>query len=640
MVKPTHLRRLFLLATLIGLVFLGLGARLVALQVVQHDKYRKIAESNVQSFALREPKRGDILDINGNPLATTFPVKRVFANPFFLGRHYVEAARVLAPLLNYPEAELIAKLNPLKMNQAGVVKTNLYVNLHRKVSMEQWQQITQAMAQITLSVDETKLTRPEKRFYFALRTKALYSIDDQQRYYPSKSLAAHVVGFIHEDEKEFNNASYTEVKGVDGVERWFDSQLKGVRGWRVTETDNRKREITVYREQEVEPRPGLNVVLTIDMVIQSIVEQQLAEAMKKHSPISASSMVVRPATGEILAMATLPTYDPNQPWSYKQDEMRNRIVADAVEPGSTFKIVVVSSALNEGVIKFTDTFDCEGGRFLYMGKILKDHESYGVMPIEDIIMKSSNIGAAKIGLKLGEERLYQYIQDFGFGAKTEVGLGGEGVGILHNVKNWDKLAITRIPMGQGISVTQIQMMMAMCAIANGGRLMRPILLDRIQDQNGQIFVRNHPQMVRQVISEASARETVQALKKVPTKTGTAEKARMEHYTVAGKTGTAQKAGGKGYLEGKYFSSFIGFFPADAPEICISVVLDEPKNGHYGGQTAAPFFKEIADQVANYLKIKPDHEEAPAEDVIASTAAVPRVNTASAAPLTLNPAGHP
>jgi cell division protein FtsI/penicillin-binding protein 2 len=620
MVKPTHLRRLFLLASLIGLVFLGLGARLVALQVVQHDRYQKIAEKNIRSFALREPKRGDILDINGNPLATTFPVKRVFANPSFLGKHYVETARVLAPLLNYSEGELVTKLNPLKLSQAGVVTTNLYVNLHRKVSLEQWQQITQTMNQMTLSVDEAKLTGAQKRFYFALRNKALYAVDDQQRYYPSKSLAAHVVGFIQEEEKEFNNISYTEMKGVDGVERWFENKLKGVRGWRVTETDNRKREITVYREQEVEPRPGLNVVLTIDMVIQSIVEQQLAEAIKKHSPISASSMVVRPATGEILAMATLPTYDPNQPWAFKQDEMRNRIITDSVEPGSTFKIVVVSSALNEGVIKFTDKFDCEHGRFLYMGKVLRDHEPYDVIPVEDIIMHSSNIGAAKIGLKLGEERLYHYIQDFGFGSKTDVGLGGEMGGILHDVKNWDKLAVTRIPMGQGIAVTQIQMMMAMCAIANGGRLMRPMIVNRLQDQNGEVFARYHSQKVRQVISESAARQTVQALKKVPTKNGTAEKARMEHYLVAGKTGTAQKPGGKGYLEGKYVSSFIGFFPADAPEVCISVILDEPKNGHYGGQTAAPFFKAIADQVANYLKIKPDHEDAPAGDVIASTSA--------------------
>jgi cell division protein FtsI/penicillin-binding protein 2 len=627
MVKPKNLRRLFLLAALIGLVFLGLGARLVALQVVQHDRYRKIAENNTQSFALREPKRGDILDINGNPLATTFPVKRVFANPSFLGRHYVEAARVLAPLLNYSEAELITKLNPLKMNHSGVVTTNLYVNLHRKVSMEQWQQITQAMTQIALGIDETKLTRPQKRFYSALKTKSLYSIDDQQRYYPSKNLAAHLVGFIQEDEKEFNNASYTEIKGMDGVERWLDPKLKGVRGWRVTETDNRKREITVYREQEVEPKPGLNVVLTIDMVIQSIVEQQLAEAMKKHSPVSVSSMVVRPATGEILAMATLPTYDPNQPWAFKQDEMRNRIVTDTVEPGSTFKIVVVSSALNEGVIKFNDSFDCEDGRFLYMGKVLRDHEPYKVLSIEEIIMKSSNIGAAKIGLKLGEDRLYQYIRSFGFGTKTDVGLSGEVRGIVHDVKNWDKLAVTRIPMGQGIAVTQLQMMMAMCAIANGGRLMRPMLVDRLQDQNGEIFARYYPQMTRQVISESAARLTVQALKKVPTKTGTAEKAHMEHYTVAGKTGTAQKAGGGRYLDGKYFSSFIGFFPADNPEVCISVVLDEPKNGHYGGQTAAPFFKEIAEQVANYLKIKPDHDDTPAEDVIASAAAAPRVTSA-------------
>lgn len=632
MVKPKHLRRLLLLASLMSLVFLGLAARLVALQVVKHEKYRKIAENNTQSFALREPKRGDILDINGNPLATTFPVKRIFANPSFLGRHYVEVARVLAPLLNYSEAELITKLNPLKLHSSGAVTTNMYANLHRKISMEQWQQVTQAMAEIVLSVDETKLTRSQKQFYSALKHKAIYSVDDQQRYYPSKNLAAHLVGFVQEDEKEFNETSYTEIKGMDGIERWLDSKLKGVRGWRVTETDHRKREITVYREQEVEPKPGLNVVLTIDMVIQSIVEQQLAEAVKKHSPASVSAMVVRPNTGEILAMATLPNFDPNEPWAFKPDVMRNRMVTDQVEPGSTFKIVVVSAALNEGLIGLKDTFDCEHGRMSFMGKILRDHEPYDVLPVEDIIMKSSNIGSAKIGMKLGEERLHRYIKAFGFGARTDIGFSGEVRGTVHEVKNWDKLAISRIPMGQGIAVTQIQMMMAMCTIANGGRLMRPMLVDRLQDQNGQIFARYHPQMVRQVISESAARQTVQALKKVPTKEGTAIKAKMEHYTVAGKTGTAQKAGGGRYLDGKYVSSFIGFFPADAPEVCISVILDEPKNGHYGGQTAAPFFKEIAEQIANYLKIKPDIEEVPPADVVAAANATPRVNTVS----TVNP----
>ncbi|HUR46875.1 MAG TPA: penicillin-binding protein 2 [Candidatus Saccharimonadales bacterium] len=633
MIRPGHLRRLLLLALFIGLVYSGLGARLVFLQVVGHDKYRKISENNTSSFALREPKRGDILDINGNPLATTFPIKRVFANPSFLGKHYVEAAHALAPLLNYTEGELLAKLNPLKTNQAGLVATNFYVNLHRKVSLDQWQDITQAMAQITLDVDETRLTKQQKRAYAVLKRKAIYASDDLQRVYPSKNLAAHVIGFIQETEKEFNNAFYTEVRGVDGVERWLDNKLQGVRGWRVTETDNRKQEITIYREQEVEPRPGLNVVLTIDMVIQNIVEQQLAEVMKKHTPISASSMVVRPATGEILAMATLPNYDPNLPSMFKPDVMRNRIISDMAEPGSTFKIVVVSSALNDGITHLSDTFDCENGAFHYMGKILRDHEHYPILTVEEIVAKSSNIGAAKIGIKMGEERLYKYIRAFGFGTPTGVGLGGEVRGDVHDVKNWDKLAISRIPMGQGIAATQIQMMMAMCAIANGGRLMRPMLVERLEDQNRQVFAQYHPQMTRQVISETASRQLVQALKRVTSTNGTAIKARMEHFTVAGKTGTAQKAGGGRYLDGKYYSSFIGFFPADAPELCISVVLDEPKNGHYGGQTAAPFFKAIAEQAASYLKIKPEREEVNTTDVIASAAEASRVNTASARTLT-------
>ncbi len=633
MIKAGHLRRLLLLATFLGLVLLGLGARLVVLQVVRHDKLRHIAALNTQSFALREPRRGDILDANGNPLATSYSVKRIFANPSFLGPHYAEVARVLAPMISYHEGELAQKLRPtVHTNESGVLVTNLYANLKRKVSVEQWQQITQAMAQLSFNVDETKLTRVQKRFYRNLRASAIYASDDQQRYYPSKGLAAHVVGFIHEEEKEFKNIAFTEMSGSDGIEKWLNNKLCGVRGWRVTETDNRKREILIYREQEVEARPGLNVVLTIDMVIQNMVETQLLEAVKKLAPVSASAFVVRPSTGEILAMATLPNYDPNKPGDSVPDARRNRMISDLIEPGSTFKIVVVSGALNDGLITLSDTFDCEHGSWRYMGKVLHDHDhGYGLLSVENIITKSSNIGSAKIGVyKLGEQRLYEYVRLFGFGTKTGVTLDGEINGIVHPVNRWDRLTVSRIPMGQSIAVTPIQLVMAMSAIANGGKLMRPMLVSRLQDQNGQSFGDYHPQVVRQVISESAAKQMVAALKTVVSKDGTAPKAALEHYTVAGKTGTAQKVINGVYPPGHYISSFVGFFPADAPEVCIYVVLDDPdtKKGYFGGQTAAPIFKNIAEQVANYLKIKPDKEEPP-QDVANSPLGTPRLNTASA-----------
>jgi cell division protein FtsI/penicillin-binding protein 2 len=346
--------------------------------------------------------------------------------------------------------------------------------------------------------------------------------------------------------------------------------------------------------------------LTIDSVIQHIVESALAEALEKHSPISISGIVVRPRTGEILAMATLPNFDPNSLLSATPEMRRNRVITDIAEPGSTFKIVVVSGALNDGLVRLTDVFDCENGHFVYAGRQLHDHEPWGPLSVQGIIMKSSNIGAAKVGIKMGEDRLYKYIRDFGFGESTGLPLPGEVSAKLFvpPVNKWSKLSIARIPMGQGVSVTRMQMVMAMCAIANKGVLMRPMLVQRLEDRDRNVVAQYYPQRVRQVISEETSKLMVQALKSVVSPDGTAPKAALDHYSAAGKTGTAEKVENGVYVH-KYFSSFIGFFPADNPELCISVTMDEPKKGYYGGQTAAPVFKQIAEQAANYLNIRPE-----------------------------------
>ena len=613
-IHPNHLRRLSLLAVVLGICFVGLGARLVHLHVFRHEKYRDIAALNTARVLLKEPRRGDILDVHGHPLATSVPVKKVFANPRFLGPYYGEVAQTIAPLLGYPEAKLNALLRPtiVRTNGFGVVITNGWVNLKRKVSLEKWQQITQAMMRLNLDRDESLLSPAQKQFVRSLRHKSIYAEDDQDRVYPSGHLASHVLGFVQECETEFNNIATTELTGRNGIERWLDAKLKGVRGWRITETDRRQREIVVNREQEVESRPGLTAVLTIDMVIQSVVEHELAEAMKIHGAQSASAVVVRPGTGEILAMAVLPDYDPNRPGDFSDDHRRNRVITDVMEPGSTFKIVVVAAALNEQLVTLNDTFFCENGVFHYLGRPLKDHGEYGTLTVEGIITKSSNIGAAKIAIyRLGQTKMLDYISAFGFGAKTGITLDGEVRGILNDGSH-DKLAISRIPMGHAISVTPLQMVMAMCAIANGGKLMRPMLIHALRDQTGQVFASYQPQVVRRVVSERTARQMVAALKTVVSKDGTAPKAAMDHYTVAGKTGTAQKVINRHYPPGKYVASFIGFFPADNPEVCIAIVLDEPdvRKGYYGGQIASPFFKAIAERIANYMKIQPDRDPAP------------------------------
>ena len=261
MLKGKHLRRLLSLAILLGVVLSGLGARLVVLQVFRHEKLKKIAEWNTQSYVLREPRRGDILDVNGNPLATSVPVKKVFANPRFIGERYAEVAHVLAPLLSYNEAELAQRLRPVvvRTNDHGLLVTNAWVNLKRKLSVDQWLQISQAMAGLTFEGEEKKLTRAERGFYRVLHQRAIFPVDDQQRLYPSTNLAAHVVGFVQERDHETNDVTATEIVGRDGIEAAFNSKLSGVRGWRLTEADNKRQEIVMYRGQEVEARPGLNV---------------------------------------------------------------------------------------------------------------------------------------------------------------------------------------------------------------------------------------------------------------------------------------------------------------------------------------------------------------------------------------------
>jgi cell division protein FtsI/penicillin-binding protein 2 len=612
MAKRRQMRRLAWLALLLGLAFAGLGYRLVDLQVLRHEQLSAKAQQNTRRELLLEPRRGDILDARGNPLATSALVKTVCADPLFLRGRQAEVARAVAPLLQENEANLYQRLLPrVWQNRQGRTVTNMYVVLKRKVPVETWEQIQAAMKNLSFGVEEKKLSRSEQNFYRNLRQKGIFAEDDELRYYPNQSLAAHVLGYVSTEEKEINDFTVSETTGKDGVEFTFNSKLAGVRGWRLTEIDRDRRELVSFREQDVQPRDGLNVVLTIDSVLQHIVESALADAMEKHSPISVCAVVVRPRTGEILAMATLPNYNPNER-KYIPETRRNRVITDMAEPGSTFKVIAVSGALNDGIVKLTDTLDCENSHFWYAGHTLHDHGSYGILSVENIIAKSSNIGAAKIGIRLGANRLYEYIRNFGFGEATGIPLPGEvdAKKYVPPVSKWSKVTIAQLPMGQGIAVTRLQMTMAVCAIANKGWLMRPMLVDRLEDRDHHVVAKYSPQRVRQVISEAAAASMVKALKAVVSPDGTAAKAALEHYAVAGKTGTANKVE-KGFYVNKFFASFIGFFPADDPEICISVSLDEPKDGgHYGGQTAAPIFKQIAERAANYLNIRPEGGEAP------------------------------
>lgn len=619
MTKRLQLKRALLLLLLLGLAFAGLGYRLVELQVLRHDELAAKAQLNTQREFWRPPRRGNILDARGNLLATSIFVKTVCADPVLIGKRQAAVAHILAPLLQTDETDLYQRLLPrLVKNQKGETVTNRYVVLQRKVPDETWQKIQMTMTNLAAGVDEKKLSRAERASLRDLRQNAIFTdpMDDQLRVYPGGSLAAHVLGFTG---TEIGSNRVAQTVGRDGVELVLNPALGGAVGWRVTRTDRQKRELVALRDEDVQARDGLNVVLTLDAAIQHIVETSLAGALQKHTPLSITAVVMRPHTGEILAMATLPNYDPNNPGASSLDARRNRVVTDVMEPGSTFKIVVVSGALNEGAVRLTDTFDCERGHFAFAGRVLHDHEPYGVLTTENIVTKSSNIGAAKIGIRLGQDRLHDYAWDFGFGQRTSIPLPGEARGILYPVKDWTKVSIAQIPMGQGIAVTRLQMIMAMNALANDGWLMRPMLVSRLEDRDGNVVQQYAPQRVRQVISEAADKLVVEALKTVVSPEGTAPGAAMKDYTVAGKTGTAQKVENGAYAEHKFVSSFLGFFPADDPQLCISVVMDEPKEGYYGGQVCGPIFKEIAERCASYLNVPPDkNPELPATPPLVAT----------------------
>jgi cell division protein FtsI/penicillin-binding protein 2 len=607
MAKRLQFRKVLMLAVALGAGFACLGYRLVDLQVLRHSELSARAQRNTQRAVMLEPRRGNIFDSHGNLLATSVFARTLFAVPALMEGKEAAVAHALAPLLEMPESELLQRFTQKpKGSENSEPSRYRQVALKKTVPLETWKKVQGALGALVPG-DFKALPKNQKAFYLNFKD-CIIGEEDQLRLYPNGQLASHVLGYVSEAEPGSEAARAARRVGKAGIESRFDQNLRGVRGWRVTEIDRHKQEQVAWREQDVEAHDGLNVVLTIDSVIQHLLETAIAGAMEKHSAASVTGVVIRPRTGEVLAMASVPTFDPNILNRSTADDRRNRIIEDCIEPGSTFKIVVVSGALNEHVVQLSDNFDCEHGHFFFAGKNLHDHEQYGIMSVERIITKSSNIGAAKIGMKLGEARLYDYIRDFGFGSVTGLPLPAESSGIVHALKNWKKVSIAQIPMGQGIAVTRMQMLMAMCAIANEGCLMRPMLVDRLEDSDHHVVAQYSPQRVRQVVKPEAARQMITALKTVVTPDGTAAGAAVPHYTVAGKTGTAQKAEHGVYVPGKYVSSFIGFLPADRPEVCISIVIDEPKGGHYGGLLAGPVFRDVASRVADYLNIRPEDSD--------------------------------
>lgn len=578
--------RITLASAFVGLLFTGFSARLVHLAVNKHEEYSALA---AEKNSIRQPlfaRRGLIYDRNGEILADNAPIRTVVAD----GTHIEDpraVAAIAAPLLDMPVDELAAKL----------ATDRPYVVIRRDVPAETAFRITKALE--------------------AAKLRGLYFENDSKRIHPNGSMLCHVMGFLNH-----------ERAGIQGVEASMEDYLRGENGFRFIERDRTGRELVVYRGQEREPRDGFNVHLTIDMALQSIVEEELDATVKEVKPETAIAIMADPKTGEILAMASRPHFDPDSIGSAHPEDMKNHAVIDMFEPGSTFKIVVAAAALNEGYVNTESRIFCESGRFHYGGKVLRDHHGYGMMTVHEILMKSSNIGSAKMAMMMGEQRFYEYMKRFGFGERTGVELPGEIPGLLPPPARWDKLTITRMPMGQAIGATPLQTVQAFAVIANGGKLLVPHIVKSLSDSSGNVIREFQPTVVREVVNPQTAAIVSNALADVVGPKGTAILASVPGFRVAGKTGTAQiaKPGG-GYYDNKYLASFVGYMPQEDPAFVLLVMIKDPKVGpelYYGGLVAAPIFSRIATRAARHLDLQPVLR---AEAVVADAAA-PKPRTAT------------
>lgn len=567
----TSLWRVVLVASAILLGFGAVQARLFFLHVEGSDELRAFARESRQLTVAESGRRGDILDSRGNVLATARPRVQLGVDPQVFQADSAGDLRQLAAELGLDPQQTVDRV--LRAAEPG--------------SRSRW----------------IKLAETDPETYAAIMKRGiagLYGNIHYERFYPAGSYAAHVIGFVNDNGP------------VMGVERFLDFYLSGQSGWRETEADSRRREMAQFRVREVEARRGYDVELTIDMVVQSYVEDALASIAEKYDPAGASIIVSDPMTGDILALGNYPNFDLNHYGRSALAAQRNRAISDLLEPGSTFKIVPVAAALEEELVDPGTIIDCSDAVVEYRGRRLRlpsDSSHLGAIPLMDVVAKSSNRGVAKLGLMLGEERLYDYSRRFGFGQSLDWGLVGEASGTLHPVEAWDGLTITRLPAGYAVNATPMQVHQAMASVANGGHLLQPRVVRRVLDERGRTVV-DFPRRERsRVISEESAQTLAAMLTRVVSRQGTARRAEIPGFAVAGKTGTARKIIDGRYSHRDHFSSFSGFFPADAPEIAITVVVDDAQlNGvAYGGLVAAPVFREIGEKLIDYYAMSPSQE---------------------------------
>jgi len=560
----TPANRLLIVAGIAMLWMVAISGRLAYLQLIRHSEYMARAQRQQQRIIEISPKRGAIYDRNMHPLAMSIQVNSAFAVPSEIADIHL-AARLLSGVLGIPRDTIENRLE----------SSGSFVWVQRKLPPEQAEAIS------------------------ALNLKGIYLEKENQRFYPKRDLAAHVLGFVDPDEK-----------GLGGIESELDSLIRGKSEKFLVMADARQHRFDgAVTAGEAERDRGASVVLTLDEKIQYIAEKELAAAIEKTHAPAGTVIVMNPNTGEILALANWPKFNPNTATTAPAESRMNRAVSAIYEPGSTFKLITLAAAFDQNVTRPEEVFDCENGSLVVSGHRIHDHKPFGLLTVSEILAKSSDVGAIKVAMRLGEPRFYDYIRGFGFGSPTGVDLPGESRGLLHRLEHWTPISIGAVSMGQEVGVTPLQLITAVSAIANGGTWYRPHVVAELRRGDQVLPVEGPlaPVEPRNVIHPETAATLRRLMEGVILKGGTGPRARLDGWTAAGKTGTAQKIDpntGR-YSPTNLIASFTGFAPINDPAVTILVSLDSPVGPHEGGEVAAPVFKRVAEQVLTYLGVPHD-----------------------------------
>ena len=572
--RVSYAARIIIIALILILTFIYLSTRLYHVQIVKHDVLYSKTKKRYTTVKKIHGTRGQIYDKSGHLLVGNVPCINIRANPQLVGGK--DKCRELAGFFS----------RKLDVNPTAIFK-------RLAVKRRKGRKIYDVVIKNAISLDKGERIKEEVN---DRKFKGIFFYDSVKRYYPKNELLANVLGFINVDQ--------LKVIPVSGIERAYNSLLSPVKVKASVFERSREGVPLTYGDNKLtEAKSGKDIYLTISEPIQAIVEEEIGKVMEKWKPKAAYAIMVDPKTGSILAMVQRPTFNPNNRKNIHPDAWVNRIVTDGFEPGSTMKPLVICKALDLGIVKPDTKIFCEDGYWFYGGRGLRDTHSYGDIDVTEIVQKSSNIGTAKISLMMGERRLYHLLRQYGFGQETSLPFQSEATGILRKVKNWDVLSITRFPIGQGVLVSPLQLVGAYTVLANKGVRSKLRIVDKIVDPDTGVEYKFSVKFGGKVIeNKNSVKEIVDMMKLVTKRGGTAWRAGVPGYEVAGKTGTSQKWVDGAYSHSQYFASFIGFVPADNPAFVLMIALDEPQGNYYGGTVAGPAFREISLKTLRYLDI--------------------------------------